>query len=788
MARSNRYRVAYFSSSIEGDEYNESLLKYIKNECYNLEIDLIIFPSRNLNSDLQHETIIREIFKFFNKDIFDGIILSSSALINYIGNDLYHELTDNFEDIPTVSIGVQNIKYPSIVNDNAIGMKLIAEHLINVHGDKEYLYISGRKSHPESNHRLNSFIKTLKENNIELNKNRILYGDFSKDCIRDLLTPFLNKKIDEKIDTIVCANDTMAKETIDILKNYGYLVPKDISVTGFDNSISANLQLPKITTINQPVELIAKESIDLILKLIEGKETNKHILKRPNLIINESCGCFIKSNIRIEAKNVFNNKNFLKSELFESLIDSDGEEFVKNIRDTLYSCNNTKSILNLRNSTLALLNSVINDIDDIGKLKILNNINIQLINLFKESEIRKLVQSHVHFKEAIVETRIHFERLLTSVDMLSLFKNIDSIFANHKIESYYILLNNNSSIEDELQMVHGVVEKVILDCSNNEYIFNTQDFIPEEYLPSKKRYTLISLPLFSLNRCFGFIVIDSANMDESFIENIHMHLSSTLMNILSLKQLKETQKLLVESEKLAFLGNLVAGLAHEVNTPLGITVTATSFYRELLYDLKVQFDKGLLTKRLISHFFIKTSETSELIQKSLNTTIELIDRFKLISTNTDFEVRTVFNLVENIVRNFEKNREYFENLNIELIIKSPEIVLIDSYPLVFEKIINNLINNSVHHGFINIQSPKIELEILKNDKNITLIYKDNGKGCDKDQITKIFNPFFTTKRSSGFTGLGLTIIYNLIHMKLKGEIICNSKNNQGLILKITVPN
>ncbi len=786
MAESNRYRVAYFSSYIEGDEYNESLLKYIDMECSNLGIDLVIFPSRNLRNDQQHEIIMREIFKFFNKDIFDGIVLSSSALINYIGDDLYRELTDKFEDIPTVSIGIENEKYPSIVNDNALGMKLIAEHLINVHGDKEFLYISGKKTHPESNHRLTSFIKTLKENNIVLEENRVLYGDFSRDCIRNLLTPFLDSDI-KKIDVIVCANDTMAKETIDILKEYGYLVPKDIAVTGFDNSISAKLQLPKITTINQPVELIAKESVDFILKLIESKETQKHILKKPNLIINESCGCFKHDN-EVKAASVFDNINFIKSELFESLINSSGEEFIRDIRDTLYSCNNTKSILQLRDSTLALVNSVINDIDDIGKLKILNSINIKLINLFKESQIRIEVQSHVNFTDSIAETRIQFERLLMSVDLLSLFHNVDSIFNTYKIKSYYILLYNNDSDSSELNLVHGVVESADLDCINNNYSFKTVDFIPSELLPSADRSTLITLPLFSLNRCFGFIVIDLANMDGSFIENIHMHLSSTLMNILSLEKLKETQKLLMESEKLAFLGNLVAGLAHEVNTPLGITVTATSFYRELLYNLKSQFEKGLLTKKIVTHFFEKTGETSELIQKSLNTTIKLIDRFKLISTNTDFEVRTVFDIVEYINRYIEKNREDLDKNSIELIIKSPEIILIDSYPLVFERIINNLINNSINHGFINIENPRIELEIIKDDNNLTLIYEDNGKGCDEKQITKIFNPFFTTKRSSGFTGLGLTIIYNLIHMKLKGEIICNSQNNQGLILKITVPN
>lgn len=257
----------------------------------------------------------------------------------------------------------------------------------------------------------------------------------------------------------------------------------------------------------------------------------------------------------------------------------------------------------------------------------------------------------------------------------------------------------------------------------------------------------------------------------------------------SLENLKLTQKQLVQSEKMASLGNLVAGVAHEINTPLGISVTAASF----LEDKTKRFAGADLKDRELpddlKKFLEITIEATSMILTNLNRAAELINSFKQVAVDRSSKKRREFNFAENIEELVTSLKPHVKRTNHTIEVNCPGELVLDNYPGVFSQIFTNLIMNSIIHGFDDTEKGRIVFDISQNGKEDLLIeYSDNGTGMEPATLSKIYDPFFTTKRSTkGGTGLGMHIVYNLIVQTLGGKIECQSTPGSGTRFIIQTP-
>ncbi|MDA7848151.1 transporter substrate-binding domain-containing protein [Sulfurospirillum sp.] len=247
-----------------------------------------------------------------------------------------------------------------------------------------------------------------------------------------------------------------------------------------------------------------------------------------------------------------------------------------------------------------------------------------------------------------------------------------------------------------------------------------------------------------------------------------------------LDSLKETQKKLIEAEKMASLGGLVAGVAHEINTPIGIGLTGITHFLHITEEIKNKYKLNNISQEEFEDYLADSFTLAAQINTNLKRTAELVKSFKQISIDQtheeirEFNVKDYMNEILLSMNNILKKT----NLKIELICKNS--LTIKSYAGAFSQIITNLIINSIKHGYLKRENGNITIEISKKDNYFMLVYKDDGKGISKDNLTKIFDPFFTTNRKGGGTGLGLNIIYNIVTSKLEGSITCNSKENMGV--------
>ena len=257
----------------------------------------------------------------------------------------------------------------------------------------------------------------------------------------------------------------------------------------------------------------------------------------------------------------------------------------------------------------------------------------------------------------------------------------------------------------------------------------------------------------------------------------------------TLEQLHQYQGQLVESEKMASLGDMVAGIAHEVNTPIGLSVTASTLLQDKLAVMQEKFDAKRISTSEFERFLKDCDENLQIIYRNLNRAADLVTSFKQVAVDQssevdrDIEINSFMNDVLMSVKPRRLNPEHFP-INVHC---AGDIqVRAKAGPL--NQILMNLIINSMVHAFEGREKGQIDISFqLVNDNELEIIYTDNGQGVDADISRKIFDPFVTTKRGSGGSGLGLHLVYNLVTQVLGGNIHFFSEENNGVEFIIRFP-
>ena len=254
----------------------------------------------------------------------------------------------------------------------------------------------------------------------------------------------------------------------------------------------------------------------------------------------------------------------------------------------------------------------------------------------------------------------------------------------------------------------------------------------------------------------------------------------------ALEKLELSQQQLVEKEKMASMGQLIAGLAHEVNTPLGITITATSFLQDLTQDIRKLYSALSLTQQELDKFLHDLEKGLELSVDNLNRASQLIQDFKQVSVKKslkDVKPVSLKNLIENILLKFQQQQHSFNHqLHLSC---SDFIVTCDS--LAITQILKQLLLNSIVHAFEDDSSGNIHIDVSIDESSVLIHYYDDGVGLSTAHLKTLFDPFFTTKRSTGGTGLGTHVVYNLVTQALGGSIRANSESGCGLAFDIRFP-
>ena len=250
---------------------------------------------------------------------------------------------------------------------------------------------------------------------------------------------------------------------------------------------------------------------------------------------------------------------------------------------------------------------------------------------------------------------------------------------------------------------------------------------------------------------------------------------------------KRAEAELIQSEKMASLGGLVAGVAHEINTPLGIGVTASSHIVDLSKQIRDVVSGGRVTRQKLDQMLSELEETAEITSSHLLRAAELIRSFKQVSADQSSNSRREFEFGGYLGEIATSMKPRIAQSGHTLSLNCENGLSVDSFPGPLSQSVTNIVLNAIIHAFDDRADGTIRLSARKDGNHALLTISDDGCGMNADIVRQIFDPFFTTARGRGGTGLGLHIVFNQITQILGGTIECTSSPGEGTTFTIRFP-
>jgi signal transduction histidine kinase len=696
---------------------------------------------------------------------------------------------------------------------------------------RKFVFINGPDWHPYTQKRLKIWREILGEYGLECGDDRVSPpGPWNRNTGRNGVTHFLDEKgfiPGRDIDVMVCASDRIALGALEECRKRGIRVPGDLIITGYDNIQEAQGVRPSLTTVSQPFDIQTKVALDTLIAMIDGTELPGREEMKCNLVVGESCGCFIDrysmfyyergTELNPVEDDIFTQLTLLRSPLPKTeavKIAGYFADFCSNGDEDIFFRKFVSCIEVHQFDYLDLLHW--QDVITALRMHVAQNASIDLRTLVFRALHRLRVIVDEEFARTQMMNRIEELRRMSGLrkfssnltfcgDFASIWGNLTDVIAKTGIAGAWISLY----VPDESYVKGGASEKSKLYYAYSEnscvsipeegIVFRSRDIVPHELWNNRERKTHVIHPLEYGGKSIGFAVFQMGPSDGTIYEAIAVSLSSALEGIdlnrelvsrnriieNSIIELRKTQAKLVETEKIAALGELVAGVAHELNTPIGIGMTSATY----ILDISGKLERAISEKDIdgAKRILSKIREGSSLVFENMKRSTDLIDQFKQLSADEPLTSIMEFkcDIVFSQIRDTMKRR--FEEKNVSVEIDCPENVKLYGHPVNFFNILKNLVLNSLMHGFEDRNGGHIRIRCFYEGDDVVVRYSDDGKGMSSDVLMRIFEPFFTTSRSKGGTGLGMHIVYNTLSKQFGGTIVSESSPNQGVVFTLRFP-
>lgn len=283
----------------------------------------------------------------------------------------------------------------------------------------------------------------------------------------------------------------------------------------------------------------------------------------------------------------------------------------------------------------------------------------------------------------------------------------------------------------------------------------------------------------------GLLTVDRLTFPEFRDRYLNMALALTSVCGLAIENSRNRKKLL-DAEKMASLGMLVAGVAHEVNTPVGVVLAVTTTLQNHTQQLEKQFSERSMTQSDLEEYLKTAKASTGLIHQNIKRIGHLTNLFRQVAVGSISLERHVFLIRDCVDEAVRSTGVCLPEENITISIQCDPSLEVESIACDWVTIFTNLISNSLKHGFMDRKKGKIAISVTKENKKLKVEYRDDGVGMNPEVRTRLFDPFFTTNFQHGM-GLGMHLVYNLITHRLGGEIVCESMPGQGVFFHIEVP-
>lgn len=396
-------------------------------------------------------------------------------------------------------------------------------------------------------------------------------------------------------------------------------------------------------------------------------------------------------------------------------------------------------------------------------------------------------------KEQIIQLIDQYDRL---IDLLAINLNTQGLNSNQGLRAKLL------ELENKLKQSSTELTQLVAEHTTQRfwrYLFLSFTFIMMFIATSSFWLVRVNRRIFSglnqltqtMQRITGesdFTLRFEETQDDEFNLLVE-HLNDLLIHFEQvLRNLDAARDRMIQSEKLASLVGMVSGVAHELNTPLGVALTCESIIKERITQLQKDFERGEIKKSNLEQIITDSKSSVELLETNLERTNQLITQFKEMTSFKSYDEAVEFNLytlVESVA--MALNQE-FEKIECELVLSIDQDTKYKGYSGAIAQVLQLIFVNCIRHAYNPPQTLRIEV-VAENEENDCLVIKvmDNGRGISSEHMDKVFEPFYTTRRNQGGTGLGLSVAFNLVNQRLGGEIDVQQNQPNGVVITLKIP-
>ncbi len=773
---------------------------------------------------------IKAMINLANNPKIDGILSWSSTFSWTITKDKFKDFFQKTKNDPSIySLISFPENTPIIIMESYEGIHQIMTHLVKIHGLRKIAFLRGPENHMGSNERYRAYKDSLKEFDIEYDPDLVTPPTPPENSwtfeVGENMTKLLLDRNKKKIEAIVAVNDNTAYGVLKCLNSRGIKVPNDIIVTGFDNHPQSITCIPSLTTIDPCFEELGRKSVEMIAKILNKEKIPLRQYVKSRLILRQSCRCYSPIISEVEIKND-------KFKLYNiSLKNKISELYKKNKVNIEEEARKAIAASSMADKTDILVHSFYEDIAFENSKKLMplltevmqsvadNNedasvwykffsvlysfvlhypkneqLMIRLLNLIQQisiiigETIQQVFKRKINLEAEEEQSFLIIEKeLMTIFNINKVLKKIIEKFPSLGIKSCFLSLYEENKIPSEWSRLFlAYVEGKKIETGESGIHFRTIDLIPSEFLKEEKKYNIVIFPLYFQTEQLGFIIFEIGPKSGNIYERLSSILSNAIKGALLIKEieqrsreldrayreLKDNQQKMLIMEKMASLGRLTAGIAHSMNTPLAAISSS-------LEELKALTDEY---RSSISNSQVLPEDHQEIAGEMVKYIDIAINAVKKSSGFIRGIKGQTLNIKSNLLETFNASHVLQDAINLlEFDIKKASCKLIkniDNAVFIYgnknwlNQIIMNLVQNAVDASAKNRGT--ITVMLLKSGKTAKLIVEDTGEGINIENIPKIFDPLFTTKPFGEASGLGLTIVQEMVN-HFKGTINVSSK-------------
>ena len=775
--------------------------------------DLVCLAGGELGSSDQTKKMRNRAFDIARSSGLDGLVLLAPALGNRLSPEEIASWLDGLQVLPKVSIGIEIPGLPSVLVDNQAGMRAMVEHVVGHHGRRFPLYLGGPELNPEAIIRRDAYREVLARNGIPADPLREIVAEFDFGLGRDAITAFL--EVPRPLDCVIAANDEMALGAMEALQAAGLSIPGQVLVAGFDDIQDARISSPALSTVRQPLEEQGRRAIQMLAALIDSPEAVGNQCLPAQFVPRRSCACLDPSIVRARkpAHDSVGGPGLRLGDIEHQMrIDRRLEEIGLSSGDLTFPIQLAQALEKDVSSpdghrTLDLVetwarrhdnldNSRLQDFLSDLRWETLPASDIQASQTEVESLLHqaRLVVSQTGLQSAALSamrqerwTRAFHEtsgRLITSFDLDTLVEVLSSSIGSLGIQSFYLLLTEGRG-KLRLRLSHTAGVRDALPPEG--LVIEELDLLSNILGRARSRQTFTVDPLFFGDADIGFIVFELSPRRGALYDALRTQIAASVRGAQLALEVAAQQRQLLLSEKMAGIGRLTAGIAHEMNTPLSAVRSALEEARQLTEEYKGSIGDAEVTDE--DHQAIATDilKSIDLCRRAAEKASSYVRSIKSQTRDMGARDRAVFDagpvLEETILLLSHASRE--QGIPIDLDLRVRPLPILGTHDRLSQMVTNLLVNAlDASKGIV---GARVTVSAWLDGDAPRIDVSDRGSGIPPEVLDRIFEPLFTTKPVGQGTGLGLSIIGDLMESEFAGRIRVTSVVGEGTTFHLDFP-